>query len=130
MPGAPSVAFLKAHPSVPEGRGEKEKVRGEKVRLKASGTVRKHTLLVFSLVCLMNYHIHSTVRLKRTRLSYTSLSWDRIKSIIKLPRMVLLTYFNLRGLRCLEGHFPLIASLCVCTGSTQCDFKLLCCSVA
>ena len=48
MPGGPCCSpLLKAHPMVPRGRGERG--RGEKVKLKAPGTVKKHTSLCFPL---------------------------------------------------------------------------------
>lgn len=65
MPGAPSLAAPKGPPiGAPGQRREREKVRGrwrgEKVRLKASGIVKKHTLLcVFT--CLLDglsYSLH------------------------------------------------------------------------
>lgn len=58
MPGAPSLASPKGPPiGAPGQRREREKVRGrwrgEKVKLKASGVVKKHTrLCVFT--CLLD----------------------------------------------------------------------------
>lgn len=60
--------LLKAHPLVPRGRGERG--RGEKVKLKAPGTAKKHTSLCFPLSTWWSIILTTRWRKERTCLFF------------------------------------------------------------
>lgn len=95
MPGAPSLASPKGPPiGAPGQRREREKVRGrwrgEKVKLKASGIVKKHTLLcVFTcLLDELSFSLHGQKK-KRHMFFYPPVLGHKTPS-----NTVLLTSFN------------------------------------
>lgn len=84
MPGAPSLRslLLQAHPSVPQGRGERGRRwerdgEGRRSNQKLEALWRNTHFSVFSLVCLMNYHSHYMAEEKKdTCFLYHSLRCD------------------------------------------------------
>lgn len=108
--GPPRSLLLKAHPSVPQGRGERGRWEGDggaqKVKLKASGIVKKHTLLcVFTcLLDELSYALHGWGKKKNTFLYATVWGVMEINCSHKTPsNMVQLTSFNTWDLGWLEG---------------------------
>lgn len=115
MPGAPSLASPKGPPiGAPGQRREREKVRGrwrgEKVKLKASGIVKKHTLLcVFTcLLDELSFSLHGQKK-KRHMFFYPPVLGHKTPS-----NTVLLTSFNTWDLGWLGGIQVFFLSLLTC----------------
>lgn len=122
MPGGPCCSpLLKAHPMVPRGRGERG--RGEKVKLKAPGTVKKHTSLCFPLSTWWSIILTTRWRKERTCLFFytTFFGVMEVNSSHKtLSNIALPISLNTSGLTgghlhshffCVQSHSAFIAGM-------------------